>query len=448
MPPATKVNTVDTSETRRRVVLFLQGAPSAFGRRLADELARRGHRALRINLCIGDWLYWRGWGRGRATLNYRGRLADWEAYLRAVIAREGVTDIVYYVDRLPYHRVAIRVAEQLGLTAVAYELGYLRPDWITFERRGLSAQSHFPDDPGRIRGIASSVAEPDLVLRYPSSFFAEALNDVVFHLANFFLFFVYPFYVPDKVYNRLLEYLSYVPRLLTRRRNARHAQATIERLLDSGCDYFVFTLQTPNDYQIRANSPYRHLAQAVDQVVASFAAHAPAQARLVIKLHPLDNGLEDWARIVARATRRGGVANRVDLIDGGDLARLLRNARGSVLVNSTAGLQALQLGCPVKVLGIATFDVVGLTHAGPLDDFWAKPSPPDPALCEALVRALAGTIQIKGGFFHPQGLTNAVALAAQRLIDGRVNAPAGCVTPPPRLAKARALGIPHVDNDD
>ena len=410
---------IESRQDDKKVFLFLQGAPNSFARHLADELERRGHRALRINLCAGDLFYW----IGRPATSYRGRLKDWEVFLRGFIQREGVTDVLYYADRLPYHKVAIRVAAELGVTAVSYEFGYLRPDWITLERGGMSAQSHFPDDPDRIREIARLAPEPDLAPRYRYTFFMEASNDVFFNLSNFFLFFLYPFYEPDKIYNRLFEYLSYIPRLLMEAHNARRARAVIEELIAAGRCFFVFPLQMQNDYQVRANSHYRHLGEVIRETIRSFSGHASVDAQLVFKVHPLDNGLERWPERIAEIAAEAGVSDRVTTIDGGDLMMLLRHARGVILVNSTVGIHALQVDCPVKVMGIAIYDIAGLTHQEPLDTFWQDPTRPDPGLRDALVRALAATIQIKGNFYTREGQASAIPAVAERLIARLVHPP-------------------------
>ncbi len=88
--------------------------------------------------------------------SYRGSLTAWPAFLEAYLLEHGVTDIVvFYQDRFPYHSAAIEIAGRLGLRTVAYENGYLRPDWITAELDGMSARSLFPDDVGAIREAAS-----------------------------------------------------------------------------------------------------------------------------------------------------------------------------------------------------------------------------------------------------------------------------------------------------
>lgn len=424
-----------------RVVLFLQGHPSFFARDLANEIERLGHRALRINLCAGDALYW----IGRPSVSYRGRLSEWPRYLSAFIAREGVTDIVYFADRLPYHRAALEVARSAGVRAITFEFGYLRPDWITLERSGMSAQSHFPDDPATIRRIAAEVPAPDLEERYRYGLLAEAVNEVAFHLVTYFAWPLFPRYDADRYYHPLFEYLSYIPRLLASRRHGKHAVALMHEMIGAHTPYFLVPLQMQSDYQLRANSPYRHQRGMIEEVVASFAAHAAADAHLVFKIHPLDNGLERWPRVIAAAATRHGVTACVHVIDGGNLALMSRHAKGAVVINSTVGLYALRLGCPVKVLGLAVYDIDGLCHRGPLDTFWRTPTRPDKGLADAFVRALAGTIQVKGNFFTREGRRMAIPALAHRLVGDTVNTPGAFVDPPPRLARARALGVPNLD---
>lgn len=406
---------------------------------MADEIERQGARALRINLCAGDALYW----RGRSATSYRGGLSDWHAFLTGYVIQKGVTDIVYFADRLPYHRVAIDVAERQGIRATTFEFGYLRPDWITLERRGMSAQSHFPRDPDAIRAIAAIVPAPDLSEEYPYGFLAEAFHEVVFNLSTYLLWPLYPRYEADRYYNPIIDYLGYIPRLIAGSARAQRARALTAKLVAGGTSYFLVPLQMQSDYQLRANSPYLHQRDMIGEVVRSFACDADPDTHLVFKLHPLDNGLESWPRIVERAACAAGLQRRVHTVDGGNLGEMVRRARGVVAINSTVGLLALRLGIPLKVLGIAVFDVDGLCHRGPLATFWRQPMLPDAALVLALVRALAGTIQIKGNFFTREGRRAAVPPVARRLLEARVNQPNAFIDPPPRLTCAQILDPPR-----
>jgi capsular polysaccharide export protein len=108
------------------------------------------------------------------------------------------------------------------------------------------------------------------------------------------------------------------------------------------------------------------------------------------------------------------------------------------------GLHAIRVGCPTKVLGIAVFDIAGLTHQAPLDTFWTAPEPVDAGLAADFVRALAGTIQVKGSFYHPAGQRAGQAEIVRRVAGRTVNEPGAFVDPPPRLARAIRTGVPVV----
>ena len=47
---------------------------------------------------------------------------------------------------------ANKVAKALDVDVHVIEMGYLRPDWVTFERDGMSSNSRFPRNPQQIKG--------------------------------------------------------------------------------------------------------------------------------------------------------------------------------------------------------------------------------------------------------------------------------------------------------
>ena len=427
-----------TADEGRRTVLFLQGPPSNFPRVVADVLEERGHRTLRINLSLSDWALWHD---HRAT-TYRGRLDDWPAYLAAFVAREKVTDIIYYQDRFPYHSAALACAEECGLQAVSYENGYLRPDWITVERNGMSARSLFPDDVEKIRAIAADLPRSDMSVRYRHPFWLEAVHEVLFHVVNALAVPVFPHFIQDKFYHPFFEYLSMIPRLVLARRRDKIAKILIDDLIDSRAPYFVFPLQLQSDYQLRYNARFAHQAEALDQTIGSFARHAHPAAQLVVKVHPMDQGIEPWRRIVHRLALKHRVKRRVHFVDGGHLISLLRHASGAVMINSTTGLHAIREGCPVKTLGIAVYDLPGLTCQQSMERFWRGPEAPVPDMYEAMERLMAASIQIQGNFYTREGKAAAAHAFADRLIARRVNEPGAWVDPAPRAATAAAQGLP------
>ncbi|WP_210238854.1 capsular biosynthesis protein [Cohaesibacter sp. CAU 1516] len=419
---------------KSRVFLFLQGHPSFFARNVAAQLEQDGHKALRINFCLGDSLVW----LGRPAVTYRGRFRDWEAYVRRFIISHGVTDIVYYADRKPYHQVAARVAQEFKIATYCYEFGYLRPDWITLERGGMSAFSHFPNNPDQIAQIATHCDEPDQELKYPYTKPREILYEVSYNLLSYFSFFLNPFYRADRYYNPLVEYVSGIPGLFFEKKRHRVARELVTRLARNGNSFFIFSLQLQSDYQLRSNAPFSHQREAIRTAIESFARRAESKTHLVFKAHPLDNGWERWGAYIKKKAKELGIEDQIHFIIGGNLTFMLKFAKGCVLINSTVGMHAIRLGCPVKVLGHAVYDIPRVTHSGPLDSFWDNPQKPDAALVDDLVKVMANTIQVKGNFFTTKGQRAAVPAFAARLANGDVNCKGAFLPLPPRLSTLNA----------
>ena len=417
-----------------RTFLFLQGHASPLFARTADRLEAAGHRCLRINLNVGDWIYWRRPG----STNYRGRPERWQDFVARFIDRNGVTDVILLGEERLWHRPVVAAAKTRGLSVYAVEMGYFRPDWLTVEHGGSGCNSHFPDDPAVIRAAASGLPDPDFRQLYQHSFAGEAGYDLLYNLPNVFLWFLYPHYRWHAIYHPLAEYAGWLWRLRRTRRRAAAAAET-ERVLTSGKKrFFLFPLQLETDFQIRVHSPFTSLEAAMGLVLDDFAASAPRDADLVFKLHPLDNGLKNWRRIVARKAASRGLVGRVRFIDGGSLEALIEACDGVVTVNSTVGFQAVRAGRPVKTLGVALYDVEGLTDGQPLGTFWSAPKPPDPDLCRDFVRLLATALQFRGDVFCRAGIAAASRELAARIVADDVNEPGAFVPVPPRPRPAKS----------
>jgi capsular polysaccharide export protein len=372
-------------------------------------------------VCFADWIFW---GR-TGGIHYRGSLKRWTPWLEDFLIKNGVSDIVLLGEQRDHHKVAGNLAGKHGVRLIVTEWGYLRPDWVTFELEGMSGNSCFTRDPKEIKQIAEGLPDPDFTVRYPDSFFELARNGFVADVGNWFFGILYPGYRSHLLMNPLLLYISTG---IHRWRAAKNEPNTNRRVreLSASADkqpYFVFPMQIEADYQVRAYSKYTGLESALRDVIGSFSLHAPANSRLVVKLHPMDPATRPWTGIVSRIASEYGAQDRVELIDGGSFDELAKRSAGVVTINSTCGVGAIMAGVPVKTLGEAIYDVEGLTFQGPLDCFWTTAQPPDIALRQAYTKALAACIQIKGGFFSTSGLAALVDEAAERLDKSLLNLP-------------------------
>lgn len=395
----------------RRSFLVLQGLATHFFARLGDALAARGHSVHRINFNAGDRLFWR---RPTAT-DFTGRPEDWPEALAALIATHRVTDLVMFSDCRPLHAAAIEVARRQGLAAWIFEEAYLRPGYITLEQGGVNANSRLPRDPARIRALAQGLPPAAPETLSGGSFLRRAADDVRYNIATLLGRGRFPHWRTHRQWNAFHEYAGWLWRGARRPSRRAAAWRRLAQVQAWQGPVFVLPLQLEGDYQLRLHSPFAGLGEAIGRIVASFAAHAPRDALLAVKGHPLDNGLTDWGRVARRAAAAAGVADRLAWLPELPFGPVLAPAAGVVTVNSTAGLQALREGKPVVVLGAALYDMPGLTFQGGLDRFWTAATAPDAALVDALRRVLAAHCLIRGGFFDEAGLQEAVAHAVARL---------------------------------
>jgi capsular polysaccharide export protein len=394
-----------------RRFLFLQSIATPFFRRLGRELVRRGYDVQRINICFGDELFW----NTRNSTAYRGGFETWGAFIRDYLGDRRITDIVLFGDCRPYHKVAAEAARALGVRLHVFEEGYIRPNWITCEAGGVNGYSSFPRDPDEIRRLAARLPPPPPEHDVSGGFSSRVVWDLSFVAANLVGWPLYPRYRRHRPFHPVAEGIGWLGRLARRPIEKRRTKRIVAEVLGGSRPFFLLPLQIDSDYQIRVHSPFTNLSEIIEKVVASFARSAPKEAILLAKLHPLDNGLVNRRTELARLGEKHGIADRLRLIDGGDLDALLLKTHGTVVVNSTVGTSALGLGSPLIALGTAIYDMPGLTFQGPLDAFWIEAEKPDPELYAAFRRLLIHWSQVNGSFFSAEGIKSGIAASLQRL---------------------------------
>ena len=82
-------------------------------------------------------------------------------------------------------------------------------------------------------------------------------------------------------------------------------------------------------------------------------------------------------------------------------------------------MQRIQAGVPVMALGKAIYNIPGLCHQGGLDEFWSADASVDTIRLNALVTALAATIQVPGGF-DGEGVQPGADTMAERILAPRL----------------------------
>ncbi len=384
-------------------VLLLQGPNGPFFRRVARGLERVGAVPLKINLNLADWLFF----PGPHARSYRGTFEDWPCFFEQDLKERKVDVVFLFGDRRPYHEAAIRVARACGVEVFVFEEGYLRPNHVTIERDGVNVRSLMPKEPSAYSELSGEVSSP-LEVRHAFvwSVYYTILNSFAVTLGR-------PLF-PHYQHHR--DVRTWFQALLWARGFWRRAYyAGRERSLLGKCAgewsgrYFLVALQVHNDSQVR-DSRFADVEEFLRETVASFAAHARPEERLVVKHHPADRAYRDYGMLLRELARAHALGARLVYVHDLHLPTLLRHARGTVVLNSTVGLSSLFHGTPVFACADAVYTRMGLTFAGPLAEFWRDPLPVDRQRYQSAYRYLVRENQANGSIWvalptgEPSGL--------------------------------------------
>lgn len=416
-PTQTAESHANASSARRRVLL-LQGLMGPFFQQLGRGLRSAGHTVFKVNFNGGDRAYW----RTSNGVDYRGTLADWPAAFARLLDDHKITDVMLFGDCREHHVAALKVCREGGVTVWVFEEGYVRPDWVTMEVGGVNGHSTLPRDPQWYLARAAKLPPVQQHQKVASSFRRRALEGLYYNAADVLTRWRYPNWRNHRPWHPLVEGIGWARKLNRRQEWRAQGAELLSRLQAQDAAYFLFPLQLDSDAQIRLHSPFAGIIEALKVVIQSFAKHAPVHSRLIVKEHPLDNGVRDWQLETSDLAERFGVANRVDYLAWGDIETIAEGALGMVTINSTSGTLGLDKGVPVVVLGKAIYDMPDLTFQHGLDRFWTEATAPDAETFAAFRRVLIDHSLIPGGFFSKPALDKVVTHAVARF-EGRLLLP-------------------------
>jgi capsular polysaccharide export protein len=394
-----------------RRFVFVTAPFGPFSRRLARELRARGAHCKRVLVNGGDVM---DWGLQEAVV-YRGGPSDWSRWIADYFKREGATDLIVHGAAYRHAHQAADEARRLGMKVHVFEEGYFRPHWVTLERDSVNGASTLPKDPEVYRKAAAHTRMAPFV---PAGKITPAgvKRLIAFHTCFILASPLFPRFPVPYRYSILSQMRGHIVRYVKQALAKRHTDRLVKSLLQAPGPLFLALLQRPGDAQLTHDANFSEMRDFVDHVVRSFAAHAPADALLCFKAHPLDHGIEPNAKFVSLAAEAAGVSDRVSYVDGGHFPTMVRAAVGVISVNSTGGLSAIEAGRPTIALGSAIYALPGLTHQSGLDLFWTRPEGPDAALLVAFRAVVMAQTQINGDFSTRAGIALVAPEAARRMM--------------------------------
>jgi len=428
----------------RRDVLLLQGPIGPFFSRFSKELSGRGFVVHKVNLNGGDKLFYRQPG----AIDYAGELQHWDAFLERLIVNKNIGRIYLFGDCRIYHRIAKEVAERHNVRVFVFEEGYIRPNFITLEENGVNGHSPMVKKEFRLpSNIQTEKPENEVTVRV---FSLVAVYSMVYYWASAFRKKQFAGYQHHRDFRWLPEGFRWIISGFRKLRFERKERRVLNNLLpEFEGNYFVCPLQVHCDMQVVVHSDYNSIEHFIGDVLTSFAKHAPKNKAIVFKHHPLDRGYTDYTRLFNNFVSELGLQGRVIYVHDLCLPTLLKNAQGTVVINSTVGMSSLFHGTPVKTLGKAIYNIPGVTSQSSLKAFWKNSGEVDPTMFTRLRNYLIQQNQLNGNMYRVMndetetGLVWSDQLISEHTyIEDHIDAPAT-----PRLRVVAGLDV-NPSNDD
>ncbi|MIL09422.1 hypothetical protein BZU93_26560 [Salmonella enterica subsp. enterica] len=386
-----------------KLILLLQGPVGPFFRVLQKQLESDGHETCRITFNPGDRYY----SGKHNCLRFAGTPGDFSDFLTKFTDGRPVDAVILFGAMRPHHQVARHFFAAANVPVICLEEGYQRPGFITAELGGNNA--HSP-----IAGRVAPRREIDLPAPKPAST-RSAFNQMARYAASY--------YIRQAILSSLREHKGFHKRSranLVREaaywvrnyyRRMRHSlpnMRQIERLLEVyDKRYYLIPFQVSDDAQLTSPAARGWSNELLAlKTIESFARNAPADHRLVFKIHPLERGHSNAHAMVAEIAGQFGVAGRVDVIDTGSMGLLARHSAGMITINSTSGLSAIYHGVPLGVLGKAIYGnrqlCSLLDSTNDIDRFWCNGKVAKQRIRHGYLHYVARNCLLPGDFYLAQ----------------------------------------------
>tara|TARA_Y200000002_G_C22636101_1_gene644719 strand:+ start:225 stop:1457 length:1233 start_codon:yes stop_codon:yes gene_type:complete len=375
--------------------LFLFGPIGTFFARLSNFLERNDVRTYKVLFPLHEY----GFHKSR-IIKYSDSTRFFKDFLSKTIIKYKVKHIFMYGNVVIPHRQALDLVKELNkkgdnIKTHIFELGYIRPNFVTIESSGVNYSSRFILDKDfyskkvpyknypvpkknklRIKKLWKAITFINHCFKnYQIVEFEHKLQPkpsfLWFQIKGFLL----------KYYFRVMEH-------------------SIKKKCLEKNPFFIVILQVSSDSQIKIGSKIKNNKKFIYKVIKDFARAKLENINLVIKHHPRDRGYTNYNNEIKQFAKEFGITKNVFYIHDYFLSTIFTNPRckGTVLINSTVGYQSLYHSKPVKALGITPYNLDGLSYQKSLTSFFINPKKVDQLLFNKFYKYILENSQINGNF--------------------------------------------------
>jgi len=375
--------------------LFLMGPIGTFFARLSNYLEENNVRTYKISFPLYEY----GFNKSR-LIKFDQDIYLFKNFLKKILIDKEIKHVFMYGDVLIPHRQALALIEELKKEDIhvnphIFELGYLRPNFVTLENKGINYKSSFIKS--REFYLKQDSYEFFPIAKRHSRFRIRKIWKTISFINHSFKNYKIvdkahklqpkPIYIWNQIKGFFLKFYF------------RLSEYKLKKKCFVENKFFLVILQVSTDSQLTEGSDIKDNKKFIYKVIKDFA-KASSNINLVFKHHPRDRGYNNYLDLIKNISKEFGVYEKVFYIHDYFLSKLFQNPNciGTVLINSTVGYQSLYHSVPVKSLGITPYNIEGLTDQRDLISFFKNPSTVDKLLLNKFYKYVLENSQINGNF--------------------------------------------------
>ena len=375
--------------------LFLVGPIGTFFARLSRYLEDNNVRTFKILFPLHEY----GFPQSR-VIKYSKDINFLKKFLRRILIKHEIKHIFMYGNVLIPHKQALDLVKELNIEGKyikthIFELGYLRPNFVTLENKGINYNSSLIKSREFYlkQDAYSDLPLPSKHARFRIRKIWKTISFIHHSFKNYKIvekehkLQPKPIYIWYQIKGFFLKYFFFFTEYKLKNYFLRKK-------------YFLVILQVSTDSQLTEGSDFKDNKKFIYKVIKDFAESKRNDINLVFKHHPRDRGYNNYLDHIEKISKEFGVYKNVFYIHDYYLSKLFQNSNctGTVLINSTVGYQSLYHSIPVKSLGITPYNIKGLSHQEDLTSFFKNPSPVDKLLFTKFYKYILENSQINGNF--------------------------------------------------
>ncbi len=375
--------------------LFLMGPIGTFFARLSNYLEENNVRTYKILFPLHEY----GFNQSR-IIKYDQNINYFKKFLSKTLINYEIKHIFMYGNVLIPHKQALDLVQELkiegnNINTHIFELGDLRPNFVTLANKGINYNSSLIKSREFYlkQDSFSDLPIPKKHARFRIRKIWKTISFINHSFKNYKIvekdhkLQPKPIYIWYQIKGFILKYFFFF---------------TEYKLKNYflGKNYFLVILQVSTDSQLTEGSDFKDNKKFIYKVIKDFAEANPNGVNLVFKHHPRDRGYTNYFNQIKKISNEFDVLNKVFYFHDYFLSKLFQNpnCKGTILINSTVGYQSLYHSVPVKSLGITPYNIEGLSGQQDLTSFFRNPSIVDRLLFKKFYKHVMENSQINGNF--------------------------------------------------